>query len=67
MEYAKTSSGLEQYLSKEPTPCSWHHMYLGDYIAIFSHNGNIYIKDGWAYFDTMDMDAKDRSRGCKLN
>ncbi len=66
MEYAKTSSGLEQYLSKEPTPCSWSN-YSGDYIFISSRNGYIYIKDGWAYFDKMDMDAKDRSRGCKLN
>lgn len=69
MEYAKTSSGLEQYLSKEPTPCSWYYYSYSSlgYLHISSRNGDIYIKDGWAYFDRFDMDAKDRNRGCKLN
>lgn len=67
MIYAKTSSGLEEYMSKEPIPCSWDNYTGLGYLAIYSRQGNIYIKDGWAYFDTLDMEAKDKKRGCKLN
>lgn len=67
MIYAKTSSGLEEYMSKEPIPCSWDNYTSLGYLAIYSRQGNIYIKDGWAYFDTLDMEAKDKKRGCKLN
>lgn len=67
MEYAKTSSGLEQYLSKEPIPCSWSNYTALGYLAIYSRQGEIFIKDGWAYFDQWDMEAKDKHRGCKLN
>lgn len=67
MIYAKTSSGLEEYMSKEPIPCSWDNYTGLGYLAIYSRQGDIYIKDGWAYFDTLDMEAKDKNRGCKLN
>ena len=67
MEYSKTSSGLEQYLSKEPIPCSWSNYTALGYLAIYSRQGEIFIKDGWAYFDQWDMEAKDKRRGCKLN
>lgn len=67
MEYAKTSSGLEEYMSKEPISCSWDNYSSLGYLAIYSRQGNIYIKDGWAYFNTLDMEAKDKKRGCKLN
>lgn len=65
MEYAKTSSGLEEYMSKEPIACSWEDR--GGYYEINSRAGDIYIKDGYAYFDYYDMKAKDTKRGCKLN
>lgn len=67
MEYAKTSSGLEEYMSKEPIACSWNNYSSLGYLAIYSRLGDIYIKDGWAYFTQLDMKAKDRKRGCKLN
>ena len=67
MIYAKTSSGLEEYMSKEPIPCSWDNYTGLGYLAIYSRQGNIYIKEGWAYFDELDMEAKDKKRGCKLN
>ena len=54
-------------MSKEPIPCSWDNYTSLGYLAIYSRQGNIYIKDGWAYFDTLDMEAKDKKRGCKLN
>lgn len=67
MIYAKTSSGLEEYMSKEPIPCSWSNLSTLGYLVIYSRQGNIYIKDGWAYFDELDMNSKDKKRGCKLN
>lgn len=70
MEYAKTSSGLDELLSDKPIPCSWYDASRAgssrDYIWIESRAGDIYIKDGYAYFSSLDMDAKDIERGCKL-
>lgn len=67
MEYAPTSSGLEQYLSKEPIPCSWFYYSSSEYLQIYSREGDIYIKDGYAYFSYQDMKSKDSTRRCKLN
>lgn len=72
MEYAKTSSGLEEYMSKEPIACSWGNYILpaGDkYIRIDTRSESIYIRNGdkYAYFDLQDMKARDTKRGCKLN
>lgn len=72
MEYAKTSSGLEEYISKEPIACSWGNYILpaGDkYIRIDTRSESIYIRNGdkYAYFDLQDMKARDTKRGCKLN
>ena len=72
MEYAKTSSGLEEYMSKEPRACSWGNYILpaGDkYIRIDTRSESIYIRNGdkYAYFDLQDMKARDTKRGCKLN
>ena len=72
MEYAKTSSGLEEYMSKEPVACSWGNYILpaGDkYIRIDTRSESIYIRNGdkYAYFDLQDMKARDTKRGCKLN
>lgn len=67
MQYAKTSSGLEEYMSKEPVACSWSNYTGLGYLAIYSRSGDIYIKDGYAYFNTLDMEAKDPKRRCKLN
>lgn len=67
MEYAKTSSGLEEYMSKDPIACSWRNYSGLGYIQIKSRQGNIYIRDGWAYFSTQDVESKDYTRGCKLN
>ena len=72
MEYAKTSSGLEEYISKEPIACSWGNYILPagvKYIRIDTRSESIYIRNGdkYAYFDFQDMKARDTKRGCKLN
>ena len=67
MEYAKTSSGLEEFMSEEPVACSWYYYKSSDYLHISSRHGDIYIRDGYAYFDYTDVKSKDIKRGCKLN
>ena len=65
--YARTSSGLESYMSNEPIACSWEEYAYIKCIEITSRSGDIYIRDGYAYFEYIDMKAKDIKRGCKLN